>query len=47
MGKGKKFSLIDVLREGFNKIIKKSMEFSIGVGVPPDFGSVSILFFYF
>ena len=27
---------------------KKSMEFSIrGGGVPPDFGSVSILFFYF
>ena len=35
-----------VLREGFKKKKKNSLEFSIRGGVPTDFGSVSILFFF-
>ena len=36
------------VREGFNKIFKKKYGiFHKGGGVPPNFGSVSILFFLF
>ena len=41
-------SLTNSLREGFKKEIKKKYGiFHKGEGVPPDFGSVSILFFLF
>ena len=35
-----------IIREGFNKKKKKSGIFHKGGGVPTDFGSVSILFFF-